>query len=189
MLQTPLLSPGQVHSRLASPLHASTSSRSSSSWSCSSSCRGFIPVWRKQLSGTHTFCQSHTTCATTHTPASTSQHVPAASIFRQAKPAAKWGTGGSAPAKSQGGKKGSPTPGGDGDDDLEKWGILDWSRFEGWDVPWGAGRTIGGMALWFGSFVAVGFLVVPGLYGAAGGWVVAGLRWRCAVTCSLRIAS
>eukprot|EP00983_Pelagomonas_calceolata_P084016 1156277-Pelagomonas_calceolata.AAC.2 len=105
--------------------------------------------------------------------ASTSASVPVVTILHQSKPAAKWGRGGSTstrPQESKRGKEGASGGGGKGDDDEEeeKWGILDWSRFEGWDVPWGGAATAGGMALWFGSFVAVGFLVVPGIYGALG---------------------
>ena len=73
-------------------------------------------------------------------------------------------------SSSKGTKKGGGGGGqNNGDDEEEEtWGILDWSRFQGWDVPWSGASVAGGMALWFGSFVAVGFLVVPGLYGAAG---------------------
>ncbi|KAG2483568.1 hypothetical protein HYH03_017575 [Edaphochlamys debaryana] len=69
------------------------------------------------------------------------------------------------PAKLWGRSGGS----GDGDDEESTWGVFDLKRYDGrWDVPWGAGRVAGGLALWFGSFVAVGFLVVPSLYRAAG---------------------
>lgn len=97
----------------------------------------------------------------------TSSCVPAVSVF-QANAAEKWGKGGSQAGK-KGSGKGGGKGGGDDDEEQETWGFLDFSRFQGWDVPWSGASVAGGMALWFGSFVAVGFLVVPGLYGAAGG--------------------
>jgi hypothetical protein len=58
--------------------------------------------------------------------------------------------------------------GGSGGDE-ETWGFFDLKRYSyRWDVPWGPGKLLGGMALWFGSFVAVGVVVVPGLYRMAG---------------------
>jgi hypothetical protein len=62
-------------------------------------------------------------------------------------------------------------PGGNGDDPENEatWGVWDPSRYSGsWQVPWGPGRVAGGIALWFGSFVGVGFILVPQLYRLAG---------------------
>lgn len=87
------------------------------------------------------------------------------------QPARLWGRPGavsSEPATStstqhRGGRPDGP------DDDKPTWGVFDLARYgERWDVPWGAGRVAGGMALWFGSFVGVGFVLVPQLYRAAG---------------------
>ncbi|GLI59986.1 hypothetical protein VaNZ11_002045 [Volvox africanus] len=62
-----------------------------------------------------------------------------------------------------------PEGNGDGPDEDSTWGVLDVSRYSGsWQVPWGPGRVAGGIALWFGSFVGVGFVLVPQLYRMAG---------------------
>lgn len=102
--------------------------------------------------------------------------VPPRAAFQQAK-ADRWGRGSVAEVKSKPGSK-RGKPGGD-EEEEEKWGVLDFSRFEGWEVPWSGASVAGGMALWFGSFVAVGFLVVPGLYGAAGAWSNACVVFVC----------
>ncbi|GIL83128.1 hypothetical protein Vretifemale_11937 [Volvox reticuliferus] len=61
-----------------------------------------------------------------------------------------------------------PEGNGDGQDD-STWGVFDISRYSGsWQVPWGPGRVAGGIALWFGSFVGVGFVLVPQLYRMGG---------------------
>jgi hypothetical protein len=67
-------------------------------------------------------------------------------------------------------RKGGPqTPPPDPNDQNSSWGIFDLSRYSHkWDVPWGPGRTAGGMALWFGSFVSVAVLWLPLLFRASG---------------------
>ena len=46
----------------------------------------------------------------------------------------------------------------------ERWGLFDWSRYQRrWDVPWGPGTTAAGFALWAGSFVLTGAVLVPSL--------------------------
>ncbi len=68
--------------------------------------------------------------------------------------------------------------------DKAGWGVLDGQRYAyRWDVPWGAGTTLGGMALWFTTFVAVALVTMPGLYTLLGErhWVLAHVSLlRCA---------
>lgn len=46
------------------------------------------------------------------------------------------------------------------DEDAERW--LELQAFaRPWQVPWGVGETVGGMALWVGGFVATGVVLVP----------------------------
>lgn len=45
------------------------------------------------------------------------------------------------------------------------WGLLNLAAYtQPWRVPWGAKETIGGMALWGVSFLAVAFLAAPALF-------------------------
>lgn len=54
--------------------------------------------------------------------------------------------------------------------DSSGWGVLRLDEYNrGWTVPWGPWTLVGGLGLWFVSFVAVGFLVVPTLYKLSGG--------------------
>ncbi|GLC33443.1 hypothetical protein PLESTB_000076200 [Pleodorina starrii] len=91
-----------------------------------------------------------------------------------AQPARLWGrtgTKGPPSSTSPAGTVRKPSSNGDGpeDDDETTWGVFDLSRYCGsWQVPWGPGRVAGGIALWFGSFVGVGFVLVPQLYRMAG---------------------
>ncbi|KAF5828232.1 hypothetical protein DUNSADRAFT_18000 [Dunaliella salina] len=165
-MQAPVLLCPSSSSRIPGPIQA-TSCRSSSQalhFRCIEQHNGL-------LHGRHT-TQNNATSRSAPAAASTSAREPVVTTLHQSKSASKWGKGGTVLTKlqrSKRGKEGALGGGGKGDDDEEeKWGILDWSRFEGWDVPWGGATTAGGMALWFGSFVAVGFLVVPGIYGALG---------------------
>ncbi len=60
-----------------------------------------------------------------------------------------------------------PTP--EDDEDKPTWGLLDARRWSHqWDVPWGWKTTVGGMALWFASFIVVGIVAVPGFYKLTG---------------------
>ncbi|EFJ52218.1 hypothetical protein VOLCADRAFT_120396 [Volvox carteri f. nagariensis] len=91
------------------------------------------------------------------------------------QPAKLWGKTGSkllqpSPSSSS---HSSRTPNGNagGEDEGEEstWGVFNASRYTGsWQVPWGPGRVAGGLALWFGSFIGVGFVLVPQLYRMAG---------------------
>lgn len=79
-------------------------------------------------------------------------------------------------AASRGGKKtqpskrptGSSGPGND-DEEEETFGLFNLSRYnDPWDVPWDGKTVVGGMLLWLGAFVGVGFIGVPYLYKLAG---------------------
>lgn len=85
------------------------------------------------------------------------------------QPAKLWGRGEAPSADSKSSKRGGSEGQTPGDENNATWGLFDGSRYaQRWDVPWGPGRVAGGMALWFGSFIGVGFLLVPALYRAAG---------------------
>lgn len=46
-----------------------------------------------------------------------------------------------------------------------RWGILEGAAYrQRWQVPWGAGTTIGGFLLWVFAFGGVAFLGVPGMF-------------------------
>jgi hypothetical protein len=101
-----------------------------------------------------------------------------ASAYKQQK-SSKWGRDASSPLTSfattskpgqvEQQRPGTSGGGGRGDEGGDSWGFFDLQRYSyRWDVPWGPGKVLGGMALWFGSFVAVGVVVVPGLYRIAG---------------------
>jgi hypothetical protein len=63
--------------------------------------------------------------------------------------------------KSSGSSRGGRPDG----EEPEGWGFFDAERYNyRWDVPWGWKRTVGGMTLWFGSFIAVAALVIPASY-------------------------
>lgn len=95
---------------------------------------------------------------------------------REAREARLWGRDERAASPRSSSSK-PPQPGGpgkgdgdDGDDDESTgWGLFSLQRYGArWDVPWGPGRVAGGLALWFASFLGVGFLLVPQLYRLAG---------------------
>ena len=96
------------------------------------------------------------------TPLTSRKHLPL--------PAAHWGQSTVVTSTDKEAVKLSRTGGsGPEGDDKPKWGVFDWKAYNyRWDVPWGAGTVAGGLALWFLSFLAVGFIVAPGLYRMAG---------------------
>jgi len=85
------------------------------------------------------------------------------------KAAQDWGRDSKVLQTKQSGSNESTDPQEPEDDETKRWCLLDPSRVDyRWDVPWGPGKVVGGLALWLGSFAGVGFIVVPAVYKALG---------------------
>ncbi|GFR52801.1 hypothetical protein Agub_g15423 [Astrephomene gubernaculifera] len=131
-----------------------------------------IEIYRSQLNSLRkTYAQtplSRPRAASCCCSTTSKKHDPQLTPKIQGQPAKIWGKSVIAPTRTPQNPPPDP-PNGDGNNDSPTWGVFDLSRYsDRWEVPWGPRLVAGGMALWFGSFIGVGFVLVPQLYRAAG---------------------